>query len=59
MRFQPFIARFLLRLLGSRSTDTVVESQRPDAMSLRRVAARRFLRSRGITHVKGLYGSPR
>lgn len=58
MRFQQFIARFLSRLSGSQSTGTAVERQGPDIMALRRVEARRFLKSRGITHVKGVYGSP-
>lgn len=58
MRFQQFIARFLSLVLGSRSTGTAVEQQGPDLIALRRVEARRFLRSRGIKHVRGVYGSP-
>lgn len=33
-------------------------SQQPDLIALRRAEARRWLRLRGITHVKGVYGAP-
>jgi hypothetical protein len=51
----------MLKLIGrlfERSTPVVPPVQRPSMIHLRRANARRWLRLRGITHVKGVYGSP-
>lgn len=45
------------RLLG-RAEPFVPPVQRPSMIHLRRANARRYLRLRGITHIKGVYGAP-
>jgi hypothetical protein len=49
--------RLIRRLLGRRGP-VQLPSQAPELIALRRAEARRYLRSRGITHVKGVYGAP-
>lgn len=58
MHLPRSILRFLSLVSLTRSTNTIVEPQGPDPIALRRIEARRFLRSRGIKRVKGVYGSP-
>jgi hypothetical protein len=47
-----------LKRLFSRRVPARVEPITFDRVSLRRANARRYLRLRGITRVKGVYGSP-